>query len=330
MKTTGRASIYFRGTERLLIVVAAMLLSVLGYKLFQNGITYGAGEVSFQWGGGSWRFVGSCAGLMFMFCNPVILIMLILKGRAEVTTEDSSGPRGRKRALPSPKKGASVVSSSQSPVRKSQQKQTLDELQVFSEGTLAVPGVNIGDLGPSGNRSARLAIDIDADGDLDLFVPQGSFNEPFWTVAEDSAKSRDALSNALNRVLETYKKEHSYCYPVLAQDVDGDGGRMMIAGKGHETVQRRLHNRQSAAGSSRLPAFITWYRVQLLRAGAGYGGQLARIFTHESICSSKSSLQTSYWYSCYEVCVRSFRSRLTMMRGCLSHLSGERQENRSR
>jgi hypothetical protein len=76
----------WRGLERIIIVLAAMIISILGYLLFKAGITsYNTVDVKTSFG--KIIISGTGPGLSFMIFSVFVLIYAIKSGGASVVTD---------------------------------------------------------------------------------------------------------------------------------------------------------------------------------------------------------------------------------------------------
>ncbi|MCK5344269.1 MAG: hypothetical protein KAR20_12735 [Candidatus Heimdallarchaeota archaeon] len=85
MIETALNPIVLRGLERMAIVVGAIALFYLGYRLFIFGITKGKGQFQAKSAILELVFSGSAPGLLFMFSSAGILLAALFTGGAEST-----------------------------------------------------------------------------------------------------------------------------------------------------------------------------------------------------------------------------------------------------
>jgi len=85
MIETALNPIVLRGLERMAIVVGAIVLFYLGYRLFIFGITKGKGQFQAKSAILELVFSGSAPGLLFMLSSAGILLAALLTGGAEST-----------------------------------------------------------------------------------------------------------------------------------------------------------------------------------------------------------------------------------------------------
>jgi len=77
--------IFFRGIERLLIVLGAVFFGYLGYRLFLKGISSGEGNLNVQSSFGKIVLSGTGPGLFFMAFGAIVLVAMVVKGEVSVT-----------------------------------------------------------------------------------------------------------------------------------------------------------------------------------------------------------------------------------------------------
>jgi len=78
----------FRGSERCLIVSGAIVIAVLGYKLFVLGSKGSHSEVSIKTKIADFFMKGSAPGLFFIICSCAILMAALYTGKV---TADMGG-----------------------------------------------------------------------------------------------------------------------------------------------------------------------------------------------------------------------------------------------
>ncbi|MCH7676660.1 hypothetical protein IH879_17185 [candidate division KSB1 bacterium] len=76
-------AILLRGAERLLIVIGAIILSYLGYKLYRFGIDKGSAKLETESQLYKVVFSGTGPGLFFMAFGAIILITALITGGAK-------------------------------------------------------------------------------------------------------------------------------------------------------------------------------------------------------------------------------------------------------
>ncbi|HOY08656.1 MAG TPA: hypothetical protein PLB05_01105 [Candidatus Omnitrophota bacterium] len=94
-------AITFRGIERLLIIIGAVVYGYLGYRLYIKGIT--TGEDNLKFGSKVVKIIlsGTSPGLFFMAFGAIVLITSVVTGGASIK-EDLKEQTIRMRTGPSP------------------------------------------------------------------------------------------------------------------------------------------------------------------------------------------------------------------------------------
>jgi hypothetical protein len=80
----------FRGIERILIVIGAIIFGYLGYRLFVKGLTTGEGNLRFESKLMKVIFSGTGPGLFFMAFGAVVLVTAVMKGGASLKETTTS------------------------------------------------------------------------------------------------------------------------------------------------------------------------------------------------------------------------------------------------
>ena len=76
-------AVTFRGIERLVIVVGAIIFAYLGYKLFLAGIDKGPGKLEAETKFYKFVFSGVGPGVFFMAFGGIVLVTALFTGGAE-------------------------------------------------------------------------------------------------------------------------------------------------------------------------------------------------------------------------------------------------------
>ena len=83
-------AVTFRGLERLIIVIGAIVFAYLGYRLFLAGIDKGPGKLEAQTRFYKFVFSGVGPGLFFMAFGAVVLVTALFTGGATSLQSDSN------------------------------------------------------------------------------------------------------------------------------------------------------------------------------------------------------------------------------------------------
>jgi hypothetical protein len=83
-------AVTFRGLERLVIVVGAIVFAYLGYRLFLAGIDKGPGKLEAQTRFYKFVFSGVGPGLFFMAFGAIVLVTALFTGGAKSLQSDNN------------------------------------------------------------------------------------------------------------------------------------------------------------------------------------------------------------------------------------------------
>lgn len=83
-------AVTFRGLERLIIVLGAIVFAYLGYRLFLAGIDKGPGKLEAQTRFYKFVFSGVGPGLFFMAFGAMVLVTALFTGGAESAVSGAS------------------------------------------------------------------------------------------------------------------------------------------------------------------------------------------------------------------------------------------------
>ena len=76
--------IIFKGIERIVVALGAIIFGFLGYKLYKLGVTKGLGRLSIIFQGYKLYFLATGPGMFFMFFGAVVLAICLITGKAFV------------------------------------------------------------------------------------------------------------------------------------------------------------------------------------------------------------------------------------------------------
>lgn len=88
---------FFRGVERIIIVLAATFFAYLGYKLYIHGITATRSQIDFKSKFMKFAVSGTGPGLVFMVFGAVVLVFSLVLGGVSTTSQSVTSEETVKR-----------------------------------------------------------------------------------------------------------------------------------------------------------------------------------------------------------------------------------------
>jgi len=86
--------VFYRGWERIVVVMGAILLTYLGYRLFLFGFHHGRGRLEGKSKLYELTFSGTGPGLFFMILGALILLVSLATGGARMSRDKDGLKRG--------------------------------------------------------------------------------------------------------------------------------------------------------------------------------------------------------------------------------------------